>query len=223
MRQRGANSYREFRFELGGVAIRGSANGRSVAPSMEGAVGEERVRWIAGTGGSHSLGASENGRRFMDRAPLHPFPTPPSAPGRGGLSTRVVHAVDWLGLGQIVQFLERIGRTVVRIDERRQMLGFFVGRAARIHVRHHVTDDPGQRIDARRAGAVVPRVRPPQRPGFLRADLDSLPVLAVTVGAALQENGLAELGVEFIQRQSVFGRDRVLTPPRCVLSRLESS
>src|SRR5580765_1315207 len=57
---------------------------------------------------------------------------------------------------EVVARLERIPWPRLRGDEARHLLRFFVGEAAGAELRHRVADDAGERVDARRAGAVVP-------------------------------------------------------------------
>src|SRR5690349_20581365 len=65
--------------------------------------------------------------------------------------------------GLVVAMLERIGGPTLRGDERRHLLRVRVAQAAGIEVGHRVADDACKRVDARGAGAVVPRSVAPQR------------------------------------------------------------
>src|SRR5580704_15843488 len=78
-------------------------------------------------------------------------------------ASSVVHAVGRQPLGQIILLFERIRRTRFGIDERRQVLGICIGEAAWIEIRHAVANDAGERIDPGGTGAIVPRIRAPQR------------------------------------------------------------
>src|SRR4051812_23766673 len=78
-----------------------------------------------------------------------------------GLS--VVDSVDRQLLGPIIIGLGAVHRARPRIDERRELLGFLVGETSRAEIRHRVANDAGECVDARRSGAVVPRIWSPQR------------------------------------------------------------
>src|SRR5205809_4625469 len=131
---------------------------------------------------------------------------------------RVIDRVDRNFRARIVALLERIARPRLGVDERGDLLRLLVGEAPRTQIRHRVPDDPRQRVNARRAGAVVPRVGTPQRTGLLVADLHALAVGAMTRGAALRVERLAALRVELVDGNQLVGRDRVPSPPRRVRS-----
>src|SRR5438093_2874491 len=103
------------------------------------------------------------------------------------LAPSVIDAVDGDLLGAVVLVLERIDRTRLGIDERSHLLRLFVGETPRVEVRHRVADDSGERVDARRARSIVPRIRSPQWPGPLVADDHTLPIGAMTGRASLHE------------------------------------
>src|SRR5215203_4620096 len=100
----------------------------------------------------------------------------------------VIDAVDRQLLREVIVVLVRIRGPRLRINERGQQLGIFIARAARIEIRHGIADDARQRVDASSAGAVIPRVRPPQRSRFLITNRHSLTVRTVAGDAALLEN-----------------------------------
>src|SRR4051812_25472431 len=91
-------------------------------------------------------------------------------------SATVVDGVGRDLAADVVARLERIDRPGFCRDERGHVLRLVVRQAARVQVRHRVADDAGQRVDARRAGAVVPRAIAPERTGLLVADLHALAV-----------------------------------------------
>src|SRR5262249_48892706 len=78
----------------------------------------------------------------------------------------VVDRVDGNLPAGIVAALVGVDGTGLGRDERRDVLRVLVGQAARIEIRHRVADNPGQRVDARGARAVVPRIGPPQWSGL---------------------------------------------------------
>ena len=125
-------------------------------------------------------------------------------------SAAVVDRVGRNLRADVVPLLERIARPRLRVDERGDLLRFLVGQAARIQIRHRVADDAGQRVDARRAGAVVPRSGAPQRTGLLVADLHALTVGAVAGRAPLGVDRFAFRRVELGDRDQLVGGDRVL-------------
>src|SRR6185295_8764601 len=108
-----------------------------------------------------------------------------SSKGMTTLGPRVVDGVRRQFLRTIIPFLEREHRSGLRVDERRQLLRVLVGHVARVEIRHGIADHAGERVDARRAGAVVPRPRSPERPGFLVADLHALSVGPMTGRATI--------------------------------------
>src|SRR4249919_1811177 len=97
----------------------------------------------------------------------------------------VVDRVDRNLGAEVVARLERISRPRLRGDESCDLLRFFVGEAPGAEVRHRVADDAGERVDARRAGAVVPGSIAPQGASLLVADLYALAVWTVARRAAL--------------------------------------
>src|SRR4029453_4195924 len=86
------------------------------------------------------------------------------------LPPRIVHAIGRKAFGQVILVFERIRGTWLRGDEHGYLLRLLVGQASRIEIRHRVPDNAGQREDASRAGAVVPRIGAPERPWFLVSD-----------------------------------------------------
>src|SRR2546425_2764809 len=126
-----------------------------------------------------------------------------SVPLQVDLSCHGVNGVAWKFFGQVVGLLVWKHRTRFRVDERRDLLRFLVGEASRIQVRHRVSDNPRERVDARGARTVVPRIGPPQRSGLLVADRDALAVCTVTVRAALEKNRFALLCIELADRNEL--------------------
>src|SRR3954447_9621924 len=104
---------------------------------------------------------------------------------RSVYSPAIVDRVDGHLRSHVVARFERIRWPRLGGDERRDVQGFLVGQAARAQIRHRVADDPGQRVDPRRAGAVIPRSVAPQRSRLLVADLHALAVRSVTRGTPL--------------------------------------
>src|SRR5439155_991857 len=107
---------------------------------------------------------------------------------------------------RVVPILERKDRPRLRRDVGGHLLRLFVAEAAGRQVRHRVANDAGQRVDARCAGAVVPRLGPPERSRLLVADLHALSVDAVARGAALGVDRFARARVELRDRQELVGR-----------------
>src|SRR5262245_13791867 len=99
----------------------------------------------------------------------------------------VIHGVNRDFAFCVVAVLERKRRTGLCGNERRDVLGILVAQAAGVEIGHRVADDARQRVDTRRARAVVPRLRTPERSRPLRgigrwaADRLALAVFAVAV------------------------------------------
>src|SRR6185369_12339577 len=129
------------------------------------------------------------------------------------LSVRVIDAVCGNFFCQVILLLEWKRGARLRVDERGHQLRLFVGQAAGIEVRHRVANDACERIHARGAGAVIPRVGPPQRARLLVADRDALPVDSMTARASLFEDVLTALAIEFRDRNQRARGDRVLSTP----------
>src|SRR5947207_2732653 len=98
------------------------------------------------------------------------------------------------------------------------MLGFFVCEPAGIQIRHGISNNPSERVDACGAGAVIPGFRPPQRARLLVPDSDALSVFAVTIGTVLSKENFAFGGIKFFNWNQLGRGDCILPPPRRIVA-----
>src|SRR5690606_25132482 len=98
------------------------------------------------------------------------------------------------------------------------VLRLLVGQRAGGSQGHRVAQITGKRVDAREACSIVPGAIAPQRPWLYATDVDTLTIHSMTHGALLAKDGLAQDGVQSIDREAALLRDRVQSAPRRRLS-----